>query len=62
VNGIVVLAAQANYRLIDEVTLSVRAQTVLNRKLEAFGALANPAEVLPNTISPGSRFSFGLVS
>ena len=62
VNGFAVLAAQANYRLIDEVTLFVRAQNLLNRNYETFGALANPAEVLPNTsdprfLGPGSPFS-----
>ena len=62
VNGFVVLAAQANYRLLGEVTLFVRAQNLLNRKYETFGALANPAEVLPNTsdprfLGPGAPFS-----
>ena len=62
VNGYVVLAAQASYRVLPEVSLFVRAQNLLNRKYETFGVLANPAEVLPNTsdprfLGPGSPFS-----
>lgn len=62
VDGFVIFAAQANYRLLEEVTLFVRAQNLLNRNFETFGVLANPAEVLPNTsdprfLGPGSPFS-----
>jgi outer membrane receptor protein involved in Fe transport len=62
VRGYVILAAQASYRLLPELTMFVRAQNLLNRKYETFGVLANPAEVLPNTsdprfLGPGSPFS-----
>jgi outer membrane receptor protein involved in Fe transport len=59
VSGYVVVNAQASYRVLQELTVFVRAQNLLNTRYETFGVLANPSEVLagakdPRFLGPGA--------
>jgi outer membrane receptor protein involved in Fe transport len=52
VGGYAVLNAEADYRVVRDLTVFVRAQNLLSTKYNTFGVLANPAEVLPGTSDP----------
>jgi outer membrane receptor protein involved in Fe transport len=63
VGGYVIMNAHASYRLLEPLTLFVRAQNLLDTRYSTFGVLGEPAEALPGTSNPrflGRAAPFGL--